>query len=270
MGLKRSMRRLIVRVIARTYFQPVFEKLRLLSLAGMNIGTGSDVETSGEKRGIALLNKTFAADEALVIFDVGANVGHFARAVGQALKHQHKIYCFEPSTVAFESLQEALGGDANIQINKIGFSDRSEIRTLFADKAGSGIASVYDRGFADHGVAMPLTERVTMQTLDEFCSANNIGHIHYLKLDVEGHELNVLNGGNHMLSSNAIDFIQFEFGGCNLDSRTFFRDFYDRLNPHFKIYRFLQDGLARIREYRELDEVFVTTNFLAIANHLDG
>lgn len=66
-----------------------------------------------------------------------------------------------------------------------------------------------------------------------------------------------------MLASGAVDFIQFEFGGTNIDSRTYFQDFYYLLKDQYNIYRILKDGLFQITQYKEVYEVFITTNFLA-------
>jgi hypothetical protein len=51
--------------------------------------------------------------------------------------------------------------------------------------------------------------------------------------------------------------------GCNLDSRTFFRDFFYFLNEKYKIFRILKDGLYPINRYKETCELFMATNFLA-------
>lgn len=66
-----------------------------------------------------------------------------------------------------------------------------------------------------------------------------------------------------MLNDGIIDFIQFEFGGCNIDSRTYFQNFYYLLNTKYQIYRILKNGLYSIKKYRETQEIFVTTNYLA-------
>jgi hypothetical protein len=66
-----------------------------------------------------------------------------------------------------------------------------------------------------------------------------------------------------MIDGGKIDFIQFEFGGTDIDSRTFFRDFYFLLNDKYRIYRIVKDGVYPIRDYGESYESFLPTNFLA-------
>jgi hypothetical protein len=110
---------------------------------------------------------------------------------------------------------------------------------------------------------MSKSEIVEINTIDEFCSANGIRHIHFLKMDVEGNELNILYGAKQMIESDSIDFIQFEFGGCNIDSRTYFQDFFYLLKDRYHIYRILKKGLFQIDTYSEKYEIFTTTNYLA-------
>jgi len=82
---------------------------------------------------------------------------------------------------------------------------------------------------------------------------------------VEGHELKVLQGAFHLLSSQAIDYIQFEFGGANIDSKTFLQDFFYYLNPYYKIFRIVRDGLTPLEGYAERFEIFMYSNFLALS-----
>lgn len=44
------------------------------------------------------------------------------------------------------------------------------------------------------------------------------------KLDIEGHELNALRGFGNAI--NAVNVLQFEFGGCSIDTHTYFQDFW--------------------------------------------
>ena len=100
-----------------------------------------------------------------------------------------------------------------------------------------------------------------MTTVDAYCAAEGIERVDYLKVDAEGHDLAVLQGAAGMLEVG-VRFVQFEFGGGNIDSRTFLRDFVRLLEPRYRISRVLTDGLEPV-DYSERDEVFLTTNFLA-------
>ena len=84
-----------------------------------------------------------------------------------------------------------------------------------------------------------------------------------MKLDIEGFELFALQGGLKELES--IKVIQFEFGGSNVDTRTFFQDFWYLLTSiGFRIYRISKSGPIEIKYYSEEDEYFSTTSFLAV------
>jgi len=58
--------------------------------------------------------------------------------------------------------------------------------------------------------------------------------------------------------------IQFEFGGCNIDTRTFFQDFWYLLTKYgFSFYRIAPKGVFKQDSYNENLETFTTTNYLA-------
>jgi hypothetical protein len=122
----------------------------------------------------------------------------------------------------------------------------------------------------DHyGVYLGREEDVEIRRIDTFCKEQGIGRIGFLKLDIEGHEFRALQGASAMIDSGNIDCIQFEFGQCDIDSRTFFQDFYYLLKGNYTIYRILKNGLHEIRGYKETYELFRgTTNYLAIRKEL--
>ena len=59
-----------------------------------------------------------------------------------------------------------------------------------------------------------------------------------------------------------IDYIQFEFGGCNIDSRTFFIDFWNLLSQTYVFYKIMPTKLIPVKTYDETREIFVCSNFL--------
>jgi FkbM family methyltransferase len=229
----------------------------------MNYGNSAEFKESGELNTIQYIINKYSKFDKLTIFGVGANIGKYSAAIYPLFGDRSLLYSFEPSRKTFEKLIKNTSHINKINPFNIGFSDIEEDKILFSNEAESGLASVYEREISHHGIKMSLREKITLSTLDNFCKINNISTIHFLKLDVEGHEISVLNGANQMLQLGKIDFIQFEFGGCNIDSRTFFRDFYHLLNEKYKIYRILKNDLIEINQYSEMNEIFITTNYLA-------
>tara|TARA_B100000795_G_C22766108_1_gene425773 strand:+ start:1273 stop:1488 length:216 start_codon:yes stop_codon:yes gene_type:complete len=57
--------------------------------------------------------------------------------------------------------------------------------------------------------------------------------------------------------------IHFEFGGTNIDSETYFKNFWYLLKNNIYIYRISPSGPIFIKKYSELDELFHQMNYLA-------
>lgn len=248
-------------VVGRKRYQWFFAQLHLLAIAGLNYGEGSEVSQSGEHYVMDWVYRRNKSAENPVIFDVGGNIGNYSRAVLDRF-NRCQIHAFEPSLNTFNLFCRNISSPL-VKAHNFGFSDQDGKFLLYSNMEGSGLASVYQRTTT---VAMPLQEEISLTTIDSFCSKEEIHRIHLLKIDVEGHELKVLQGARQMLANSAIDVIQFEFGGCNIDSRTYFHDFWKILHKNYDIYRVLKDGLQRITEYSLLNEIFVTVNFVAVKN----
>lgn len=245
-----------------------FRLLHHLGLKGMGIGGGDDVGKSGEVFAMEYVRRALEQrypGAPLTIFDVGANIGGFLKTVTGVFDDcPRRIWSFEPSPRTFATLSAMVAerGLAGVDIHNIGFGREDGTLTLFSDRAGSALASVYQRRMDHFGRALTQEETVSLRHIDGFCAGQGIERIHYLKMDVEGHELDCLRGAQGMLAAGAIDFIQFEFGGANIDSRTFFQDFWYLLKD-YKISRILKNGLYEIAKYTEFEEIFLVQNYLA-------
>lgn len=254
-------------MLGKKIFQPLFERVHLIALRGMNY-YGVGIGDGGEKMVISHFFNQLGKNIKPVVFDIGANIGDYSIAVNSIFGGRVQLYCFEPSKETFAILKENLRNHKNIKLYNFGFGKENKIAVLYSDARSSGLASLYDRKLEHYGIRMNQQENVTIKCLDDFCRESNIGHIHFLKMDVEGNELNIFKGAEKMIKSGAVDIIQFEFGGCNIDSRTFFKDFFDFLNPDYNIYRILKDGIRLIDQYKEEHEVFLAVNYLAILRTL--
>jgi FkbM family methyltransferase len=258
--------RCISKLIGDSNLQRLLEKNVIYSQSLMGIGSGSTPNSSGERKIFDLLKNFPHSNEEFTIFDVGANKGQFMDLIRYELyKIPHIIHAFEPSSSAFSYLSDKFKGIPNIFLNNIGLGKSKKESTLYYDKQGSGLASLYKRKLDYLNIFFDYSEKVQIETLDSYCKRRNIQRVDLLKLDVEGHELDVLHGSISMLTENRIQFISFEFGGCNVDSRTYFKDFYyffKEFNMK-KIYRVCPtDYLYPINTYKEIYEQFRTTNFV--------
>lgn len=221
------------------------------------LGSGAGVESSGEA---VVFN--FLPQEP-VVFDVGANRGLFAKL---AFRHRPKakVHCFEPSAHTFALLSETLKDTAAI-LNNFGISAKAEERMLYSDKDGSGLASLTKRNLAHHAIDMDRSEKVTTESIDRYCEQRGVDRIDLLKVDVEGHELEVFTGARVAFLAKKIGYVLFEFGGCNIDTRTYFKDFFLFFTEMGakKIYRISASGkLIAVDSYDETYEVFFTTNYV--------
>ncbi len=259
-------RKILMRISSNSFSQKILEKIVQISEFYMGIGSSADVYSSGEKVVFDVLSNSAPP---LCIFDVGSNKGQFLDlTLKNILTDDFTIHCFEPASTTFQVLLQNSRKDRRIKLNNIGLGKERYETSLYYDSLGSGLASLTKRKLDHYNIDFSKFERVKIDTIDNYCRENSIDRIHLLKIDVEGHELDVLDGASEMFERKAIDIVAFEFGGCNIDTRSFFQDFYYFFqNVNMKIFRIAPSGyLCPINSYTELCEKFRTTNFLTIKN----
>lgn len=140
--------------------------------------------------------------EQAVVFDVGAHLGQtaftFLKRNPAAL-----IHCFEPAPANYTYLQSAMVAWKNTTLWKLALSSRAGTALLHLKEVSSTHSLVNSNGSKE-------VEKVEVQTVDAFCYLHDIDKIHFLKIDTEGADLEVLKGAEEMLGQSKIDFIQVE------------------------------------------------------------
>lgn len=225
----------------------------------------SDPTTNGELLLLARLTPAFP-DETIICFDVGANVGDYTSALLRCLVTTEKrgqVHIFEPLPSSFGILQEKFGDHADMLLNPFGASDDDEESIIYYDRDASSLASLYPRHFQNSALTMEAS--IQLRRLDEYIAQSGVNHIHILKMDVEGHELKVLQGLGNALSPDFIDVLQFEYGGANLDARTCLKELYRLLElSGFDLYKVMPRYLER-RSYLSRMDNFQYANYVALS-----
>jgi FkbM family methyltransferase len=195
--------------------------------------------------------------------DIGGNIGEYTAELRRRYP-KLEIHIFEPSSTNLEKLRSRFAGDKDIKLIPLALSNTTGQATLFADAPGSGLASLTKRKLDHFNIDFDFKESIETLRFEEYWTKElNRRSIDIVKIDIEGHELTALAGFGEAIKE--IRVLQFEFGGCNIDTRTYFQDFWYFFNEHnFAIYRITPMGLEKIERYRESDEFFSTTNYIAV------
>lgn len=230
----------------------------------MGVGCGTKVETSGEMALVRLVNSH--GHDRFRIIDGGANKGQFSELITSRCPDADvEIHCFEPGREAFSHLKSRFAGDSRLHLNHVALGAEAGTATLYSDEPASGLSSLTQRDLSHRDNSMELSESVEVTTLDSYCESNGIEHIDLLKIDVEGHEFDVLQGARRMFDEQRVDNVSFEFGGCHIDTRVFVRDIYYFFRERdMDVFRITPRGYLReLPKYHEILEQFLTTNYLA-------
>lgn len=227
-------------------------------------GLGSGWETAADEARAII---PFLPEREAVLFDLGVYHADWSEAALRAANARIKvIHGFEPS--AENRARIAALALPKLRIVPCAVSSKKQRVPLYGDVHGSSMASLVQRDMSHHAAMHKPLAMTDTTTLDDYADEQGIDRIDFLKMDIEGCELEALHGAERLLARNAISGLSFEFGECNVDSRTYFRDFWKLLRPHgFTFYRFLSGArLLPIERYRADLEHFEIANYVALRN----
>ena len=200
-----------------------------------------------------------------IIFDVGANIGQTTDEYLSFFTESH-VFCFEPSGSTFELLQEHFSGSSRVHCfnfalsnvtgsAQLEYTDSSLLRRL--------VSGVHDDFFTGK------TEKVALTTLDEFCAGHHIQTVDFLKIDTEGHEISVLEGGERLLESGGIQIIELELGMNPENLRhARFEDAKELLEQKgyrlFRIYEQTEEWPTKQPHLRRVNAIFLSNAMIAL------
>jgi FkbM family methyltransferase len=177
----------------------------------------------------------------LTLFDIGANLGQTSLELAKTFP-KNEIYSFEPDPNTFAGLIEKTKALPEIKTFNIGFGHQKERVQMNINKGsgGNSILPVSDKikDLASGDWTECIGQReVEITTLNSFCAEQNIKHIDLIKVDTQGYELRILEGGNTVIipSFTKVVFIEVLFAELYKD-QAYFQDIYKILTERgFKL-----------------------------------
>ena len=141
-----------------------------------------------------------------VFLDIGANVGYFSIAIGNRLKQGGKVFAVEPHPTLTNLIERSVqlnSLEAVVQIFQCAVSDQEGTLNLFYPDDHLG------KGSSSHN-ADEQGQYLTVQAhrLDTLLPQDVV--VDLIKIDVEGHELNVLRGMQEVLQRSPNVKVLFE------------------------------------------------------------
>jgi len=135
------------------------------------------------------------------VLDIGANVGAHTLGLAQSVGEAGRVFAFEPADFAFQKLLRNLALNPRLQQRTtaaqamLGSGVNKAVTGVYASWPLEKVDSVHPK----HRGRFVSTSGAVIDTLDGFVEREKIGRINLIKMDVDGNELPVLQGGRRML-----------------------------------------------------------------------
>jgi FkbM family methyltransferase len=233
------------------------ETLVKILMRGIGVNVGFAVDESGESW---LVSRLLGQCRGAVCADVGANIGNYCELL---VAHGAKqIVAFEPVPPTFARLTERSARLQGVSAVNAAVGERDgevEIHVPRDPRHSSRDAEV--AALERDGL---VSFRVPLITLDSVCFDRDIS-FDFVKIDVEGFELEVLRGAARMLVERPPVALQIEFNRHHMVRRHHIGDFFDAL-PGYRLFRLAPRALFALRREHYLSTIYTFQNVVAIRN----
>jgi len=142
-------------------------------------------------------------DPGMTVIDVGANIGVISTICGLRVRPTGAVHSFEPLSSTFGFLEKNIstnGLEEIVTANRLAVSNKSGdlVKLDYSDRHSDLTRlSISDSNKRDSFISG--YEQVSTVTLDDYVASHNIQTVDFLKIDVEGAELLVLDGAHEVI-----------------------------------------------------------------------
>lgn len=197
-----------------------------------------------------------------LVFDVGANVGDWTAEVKRLYAECH-VHAFEIVPSTFQQLRQREEQWQGVTVNGVGLSSEiGQIKIFTSDHDSLTATANPISGMADHDKHYTGSVMAPVTTGQAYMMEHGIEKIDFLKIDVEGMELEVLRGFGDLLAKVAI--VQFEYGIFNIASKALLYDLHRLLTEAGFTVGKLYPRTVEYFDYHYDYEDFLGGNYIAV------
>lgn len=170
---------------------------------------------------IDTLNWINSFKETKKFYDIGANIGIFS--IYAKLKKKMKVYSFEPEPNSFIQLFNTIAlNNLDIIPLNIALDKKKELKFFNMIQFVGGIS---DSHLSDK-IEKKINFLVSTDKLDSVISQNKIDFPNYIKIDVDGNELSILEGMQQTLENRELESMLIEIAKNNeIDILNYLKNF---------------------------------------------
>lgn len=198
------------------------------------------------------------------LIDIGANVGDFTKDFLMFFPRAKKVICFEPICKLIPEIQKNVQ-DKRVSIINAGLSSKAKKITINYPENNTTLASfhTYNKNVNEfYKVAKTISEKVKVLKLDEICSDFSKTQPFIIKIDTQGHEIDVIKGGLKVISKASILILECSFvseyeekapsflmASKLLESINFYPIIFQKYNRKISSYAFERDVIFVKKDY---------------------
>jgi FkbM family methyltransferase len=171
----------------------------------------------------------FKPNSGEIVVDVGAHIGLYSLIAAKKVGASGKVIAIEPDPENFRILRKniVLNQSMNIDALECAAYSAKERLKLFLPELEQG-RTIFNTVMQERGKTSVNFLEVEANTLDNILESKNIKEVNWIKIDVEGAELEVLKGASKTLSSNKNTTFVIEIHGSEIYGEVL--GFLDRYN----------------------------------------
>lgn len=138
------------------------------------------------------------------VIDCGANIGYYTNFFRAIVGKKGSVHAFEPVPSTFKCLTKntlKYSNCNNYSLNMVGLYKEKSTKNIYIPDSISGHASLNKHKDAWNAHKIDKKE-IKLITLDAFIEDNGINKVDFMKIDVEGSEIDALQGSKLTLQKN--------------------------------------------------------------------